>query len=95
GMFSAANPLNSLEFGETNVKSFTGLGNIYGDYEIINGLKAKASFNVNYGNGSTFVFNPSFLGGVNNPPPSIPNSSQSKANAMNWRTEMLLSYDKT
>jgi len=95
GMFSAANPLNSLEYGVTNVKSFNGLGNIYGEYEIINGLKAKASFNVNYGNGSTFVFNPSFLGGVNNPPPSIPNSSQSKANAMNWLTEMLLSYDKT
>ncbi|GAA0556622.1 SusC/RagA family TonB-linked outer membrane protein [Chitinophaga japonensis] len=94
GMFSAANPLNSLEYGVTNVKSFNGLGGIYGEYEIIDGLKAKVSFNVNYGNGSTFVFNPSFLGGVNNPPPGIPNSSQSKASALNWLSETLLSYDK-
>ena len=94
GMFSAANPLNSLEYGSTKVTSFSGLGGVYGEYEIIDGLKARASFNVNYGNGSTFVFNPSILGGVNNPPPSIPNSSQRKANALNWLSEMLLSYDK-
>ncbi|WP_343746907.1 TonB-dependent receptor [Chitinophaga sp.] len=95
GMFSAANPLNSLEYGATKIKSLTGLATAYAEYEIIPGLKAKGSFNVSYGNGSTFVFNPSFLGGVNNPPPSIPNSSQSKANGLNWLGEMLLTYDHT
>lgn len=94
GMFSAANPLNTLEFGDTKKTSFSGIGGVYGEYEIVNGLKARASFNVNYGNGTSFVFNPSILGGVNNPPPSIPNSSQQQANGLNWLSEMLLTYDK-
>ncbi|SFE51503.1 TonB-linked outer membrane protein, SusC/RagA family [Chitinophaga sp. CF118] len=94
GMYSAGNPLNALQYGATKVTSFSGLGGVYGEYEIVEGLKARVSFNVNYGNGSSFVFNPSILGGVNNPPPSIPNSSQTKGNALNWLSEMLLSYDK-
>ncbi|MVT44505.1 SusC/RagA family TonB-linked outer membrane protein [Chitinophaga oryziterrae] len=94
GMFSAANPLNSLQYGATKVTGFSGLGGVYGEYEIIDGLKFRGSFNVNYGNGSSFVFNPSILGGVNNPPPSVPNSSQTKTNRLNWLSEMLLTYDK-
>jgi TonB-linked SusC/RagA family outer membrane protein len=94
GMYSAGNPLNALEYGATKVTGFSGLGGVYGEYEIIEGLKFRSSFNVNYGNGSSFVFNPSILGGVNNPPPSIPNSSQTKTNNLNWLSEMLLTYDK-
>lgn len=94
GMFTAGNPLNSLQYANTQLKYFNGLGTAYAEFEIMTGLKAKYSFNVNYGNSTSFVFNPSFIGSVNNPPPSIPNSSQSNGNSLNWLSEILVTYDK-
>ncbi|MEJ7826665.1 MAG: TonB-dependent receptor [Segetibacter sp.] len=90
----APNPLNSLEFAGTTRKEFRGLGSIYTEYEIIDGLKAKYSFNVDYSNGSSFLFNPSTVGGINLPPPVVPNSTTTQFNSFNWLSEVLLSYNK-
>jgi TonB-linked SusC/RagA family outer membrane protein len=94
-MYAGPNPLNSLEFAGTKSKNFRGLGTAFAELEIIEGLKAKYSFNVDYINGSSFVFNPSFVGGVNAPPPVVPNSSTNKTSSFNWLSEVLLSYDKS
>jgi TonB-linked SusC/RagA family outer membrane protein len=94
-MYAGPNPLNSLEFAGTKNKSFRGLGTTFAEYEIIPGLKARYSFNVDYTQGSAFTFNPSFVGGVNAPPPVVPNSSTGKSDSFNWLSEALLTYDKT
>jgi TonB-linked SusC/RagA family outer membrane protein len=94
-MYAGPNPLNSLEFAGTKSKNFRGLGTAFAEYEIIKGLKARYSFNVDYINASSFVFNPSFVGGINAPPPVVPNSSTSKSNSFNWLSEALVTYDKS
>lgn len=94
-MYAGPNPLNSLEYAGTKSKNFRGLGTVFAELEIIKGLKAKYSFNVDYINASSFVFNPSFVGGVNAPPPVVPNSSTNKSSSFNWLSEALLTYDKT
>lgn len=94
-MYTGPNPLNSLEFAGTKSKAFRGLGTAFAELEIASGLKAKYSFNVDYTQGSSFVFNPSFIGGINAPPPVVPNSSTNKSNGFNWLSEALLTYDKS
>jgi len=94
-MYAGPNPLNSLEFAGTKSKSFRGLGTVFAEYQVLDGLKLKYSFNVDYINGSSFVFNPSFVGGVNAPPPVVPNSTTEKSTSFNWLSEALLTYDKT
>ncbi|MCX2482812.1 SusC/RagA family TonB-linked outer membrane protein [Pedobacter sp. MR2016-24] len=94
-MYAGPNPLNSLEFAGTKSKNFRGLGTVFAEYQLLDGLKLKYSFNVDYINGSSFVFNPSFVGGVNAPPPVVPNSSTNKSTSFNWLSEALLTYDKT
>lgn len=94
-MYAGPNPLNSLEFAGTKSKSFRGLGTAFAELEIMPGLKARYSFNVDYIQNSSFVFNPSFVGGINAPPPVVPNSSTNKSNSFNWLSEALLTYDKS
>ncbi len=94
-MYAGPNPLNSLEFAGTKSKNFRGLGTAFAEYEIIKGLKARYSFNVDYTQASAFTFNPSFVGGVNAPPPVVPNSSTGKSNSFNWLSEALITYDKS
>ncbi|MBB6274108.1 TonB-linked SusC/RagA family outer membrane protein [Pedobacter cryoconitis] len=94
-MYAGPNPLNSLEFGGTKSKNFRGLGTAFAEYQLIDGLKLKYSFNVDYTNASSFVFNPSFVGGVNSPPPTVPNSTTNKSTSFNWLSEAVLTYDKT
>ncbi|QNK63661.1 SusC/RagA family TonB-linked outer membrane protein [Pedobacter sp. PAMC26386] len=95
GMYAGPNPLNSLEFAGTKSTNFRGLGTAFAEYQILDGLKLKYSFNVDYTNASSFVFNPSFVGGVNSPPPTVPNSSTNKSTSFNWLSEAILTYDKT
>ncbi|WP_158797212.1 TonB-dependent receptor [Pedobacter sp. L105] len=95
GSIGAPNPLNSLQFAGTNDKIFRGLGGAFAEYEIIRGLKAKYSYNVDYSSENSFNFNPSTVGGESNPAPVVPNSNTYKNTTFNWLSEMLLSYDKT
>ena len=90
----APNPLNSLEFSGTTRKEFRGLGSAYAEYEIVSGLRAKYSFNVDYSNGSSFLFNPSNVGGIFLPPPVVPNATITQFSSFNWLSEALLSYNR-
>ena len=97
GAIGAGNPLNTLEFAGTKAKYFRGLATAFAEYQIIDGLKAKYSFNYDYTNNSSFVFNPSFVigeTGNQNPNPSIPNSGTAQNTTSNWLSEITLSYDK-
>lgn len=97
GAIGAGNPLNTLEFAGTKAKYFRGLAAAFAEYEIISGLKAKYSFNVDYSNNSSFVFRPTFvIGETGNPNPnlSIPSSSTANTTTTNWLSELTVNYEK-
>ncbi|WP_231460318.1 TonB-dependent receptor [Pedobacter sp. Leaf132] len=97
GAIGAGNPLNTLEFARTKAKYFRGLATAFAEYKIIDGLKARYSFNYDYINNSSFTFSPSFVIGETgnvNPNPSVPSSSTAQNTTSNWLSEITLSYDK-
>jgi TonB-linked SusC/RagA family outer membrane protein len=98
GAIGAGNPLNTLEFAGTKAKYFRGLATAFAEYRIVDGLKAKYSFNYDYTNNSSFAFSPTFVigeTGVPNPALSVPSSSTAQNTTSNWLSEITLSYDKT
>jgi len=97
GAIGAGNPLNTLEFAGTKAKYFRGLATASAEYEIIEGLKAKYSYNLDYSQNSSFAFSPSFVigeTGNQNPNLSTPNSSTANTNTVNWLSELIVNYDK-
>jgi TonB-linked SusC/RagA family outer membrane protein len=97
GAIGAGNPLNTLEFAGTEAKYFRGLATSFAEYKILDGLKARYSFNYDYTNNSSFAFSPNFVigeTGNQNPNLSIPSSSTAQNTTSNWLSELTLSYDK-
>ena len=94
GAIGAPNPLNSLQFAGTRDQVFRGLGGAYAELEVIDGLKVKYSYNVDYTSENSFNFNPSTVGGESNPAPVVPNSNTLKNTTFNWLSELLVNYDK-
>jgi TonB-linked SusC/RagA family outer membrane protein len=97
GALGAGNPLNTLEYAGTKAKYFRGLGTAFAEYKIIDGLKARYSFNYDYSNNSSFQFSPDFVigeTGNENPNLSIPSSNTAQNTTTNWLSELTLSYDK-
>jgi TonB-linked SusC/RagA family outer membrane protein len=75
-------------------KDFRLLSNAYLEYEIISGLTAKTTINVQTGNRNIFQFNPSTNGVLFIPPPRVPSGSNSDSRFINWVNENTLSYQK-
>ncbi|MES2108580.1 MAG: TonB-dependent receptor [Bacteroidota bacterium] len=97
GAIGAGNPLNTLQYGGTNSKYFRGLASAFAELEIIDGLKAKYTYNIDYTMNRSFQFSPSNVYGETgnqNPGPPIPNSYTANSSNFNWLSEFLLSYDK-
>jgi TonB-dependent starch-binding outer membrane protein SusC len=69
------------------------LTNAFAEYEILKGLKARTSANVELGNSSLFKFFPSTVGnGLNNPPPRIPRGTDNESQYTSWLNENTLNY---
>ena len=64
------------------------------DYEIIKGLKAKISANIELNSNKITQFNPSTAGRLFLPPPVIPFGSERSSNLNNWLIENTLDYTK-
>lgn len=97
GAIGAGNPLNTLQYAGTNAKYFRGLASAFAELEIISGLKAKYTYNIDYSMNRSFQFGPSFVYGETgnqNPNPSIPNSNTANTSTFNWLSEFVLNYDK-
>lgn len=73
-------------------ENFQLLSNAYLEYEIIEGLTAKTTANIQTGNRNIFQFNPSTIGTLFNPPPRIPSGSEDNRRFYNWLNENTLSY---
>jgi len=75
-------------------KDFRVLMNAYVEYELVEGLNFKSTFNVQTGNRNIFQFNPSTIGVLFIPPPRIPSGSDDTRRFSNWVNENTLSYQK-
>ncbi|WP_188504240.1 SusC/RagA family TonB-linked outer membrane protein [Parapedobacter pyrenivorans] len=72
------------------------LANAYIEYELLDGLKAKTSFNVNTDNTVTRAFNPSTSqGGLGSAPPQMATGSYGTSNFLTWLSENTLTYQKS
>ncbi len=93
---SFGNP-NWLRVAEEKIyknKTLSLLSNAYLEYEIIQGLKAKTTANVQLGYNSIFQFNPSTIGKLFSPPPLIPSGSDNSTRSYNWVNENSLTYQR-
>lgn len=96
GTLGMGNPLNVLEFAGTRLKNFRGLGNAYAEWQMVRGLTAKYSMNIDYNEFNSFMFNPDFVPtGLNAPPPVVPFSNTVRGDRFNYLSEILLTYDKS
>lgn len=71
------------------------LSNAYLEFEIAEGLTAKTTANVQAGNRNIFQFNPSTIGVLFIPPPSIPSGSDNNTRFYNWLNENTLNYKRS
>ncbi len=78
-------------------KRNTGLfqGGTFLELEIIEGLKAKTYFGVDYASASRNIFDPSSVGSRNRPAPDIPNGELQSRQLINWIVENTLVYERT
>ena len=68
------------------------LSNAYVEYEIVKGLTAKTTANIQLGHDKLFQFNPSTIGTLFNPPPRIPSGVENNYRFYNWVNENTLNY---
>lgn len=92
GTWTHANPLYALNNIDDKRRNFRVLGIAFLDYEVLDGLVARTTFNVDYGQERRNFFNPSVVGGINNPPPITPTGSESQGERLNWLSESTLEY---
>lgn len=94
GMFSTPNYYNVLQQTINQTKTLTLIGNAYGSYQIIDGLKFKTSINVNTNNAINRGFSPStILGGT--APASSAAGNYNTSSFMSWLAENTLTYTRT
>lgn len=90
------NPVALANEKKDQMKRYRFLGNAYGEYELLDGLKFRTSFGVDFNSYSRSYYRPSTLPTSLNPtPPSIPEGTKRDKNLLNWIWENTLSYNKT
>lgn len=93
GTFGVPNPIMVLNETTNKASRTRILMNTFGEYEIIENLKFKSSFNVDFEDGDSEYFRPSILGNQNARPPSVPSGSFGSVKYLNWLNENTLTYD--
>jgi len=94
--WSFANPLFILKERSQSQQTFQNLGLAYLEWNILPNLTARSSLNTILEASKSTVFQPSTIGGSNNPPtPGTASSSNSRANSFNWLIENTLNYNQS
>jgi TonB-linked SusC/RagA family outer membrane protein len=92
GVWSHPNPVQWLQEQVDEERTLRTLGSAFANYEIIDGLNARTSFNVDYRTGERDLFRPSFIGFTNTPPPVTPTGSFVTSGYLNWLSETTLNW---
>lgn len=93
-LFNNANPVNMLVNTKHKSHTIEIISNAYLDIEPVKDLHLKSTFNVDLNNGSTYFYQPSFVGGFRAPPPQPADGSFNSSYKMNWLNENTLTYDR-
>lgn len=93
GSFGIPNPVMALNETTNKANRTKILMNTYGEYEILDNLKFKSTFNVDFEDTSSEYFRPSILGNQNAAPPSVPSGNYGRGKYLNWLNENTLNYD--
>jgi TonB-dependent starch-binding outer membrane protein SusC len=93
--FNYPNPLLVLKEVDDESRGTRVLINAYAEYDIIKDLKLRATFNTDWQQFSREYFRPSFVGRLNQPPPSVPSGRDTRGGYTNWLNENTLTYQKT
>lgn len=93
--FDNANPLNILKNTHDRNKTFRTLANVFLDYQIIDGLTFRSTFNIDWMNTQGSFFMPSNVGTFRSPPPIPAVGRYSNMTLFNWLNENTLTYDKS
>lgn len=92
GTFGLPNPIMLLTEVTDNTKTTRLLMNVFGEYNILENLQFKTTFNVDWEQYAYEYFKPSHVGAENTPPPSIPSSIYRRGGYTNWLNENTLTY---
>lgn len=92
GVWSHPNPVKWLQVEDDNEQTLRTLGSAFVNYEVVDGLQARTSFNVDFRTGERNQFQPSTIGGINSPPPDIPVGSFGTSGYLNWLSETTLNW---
>ncbi|MFC6099648.1 TonB-dependent receptor [Olivibacter domesticus] len=93
GSFGVPNPVMFLNETTNKASRIKLLMNTYAEYSILDNLKFKTTFNVDYEDGNSEYFRPSILGNQNAAPPSVPSGQYIQSKYLNWLNENTLNYD--
>ncbi|MFB5947044.1 SusC/RagA family TonB-linked outer membrane protein [Albibacterium profundi] len=93
GSFGIPNPVMVMNETTNKANRTKILMNTFAEYEIIDNLKFKSTFNVDFEDTSSEYFRPSTLGNQNAAPPSVPSGSFGRGKYLNWLNENTLNYD--
>lgn len=95
GSFGIPNPVMVMNQTTNKANRTKILMNTFAEYEIVDNLKIKSTFNVDFEDTSSEYFRPSTLGNQNAAPPSVPSGSFGRGKYLNWLNENTLNYDWT
>ena len=95
GLFTQPNWVVTLEDAINREKNIRLLSNAFLEIKFLKDFKFRTAVSVDASNRSNRVFNPSSVGNIWAPPPSIPSGSYSTTNYFSWLTENTLAYNKT
>lgn len=95
GSFGIPNPVMVMNQTTNKANRTKILMNTFAEYEIVDNLKFKSTFNVDFEDTSSEYFRPSTLGNQNAAPPSVPSGSFGRGKYLNWLNENTLNYDWT
>lgn len=95
GLFTQPNWVTTLEDAINREKNLRLLSNAFFEAKFLKDFKFRSAVSVDLSSRSNRVFNPSSVGTIWAPPPSIPSGSYSTNNYVSWLTENTLAYNKT
>lgn len=95
GTFGNPNPVMYLNDRVDKSNRTRILTNVYGEYEIVENLKFKSTFNVDFEDSNSEYFRPSTIPNQNAPGLSVPSGNNGRAKYLNWLNENTLNYDIT
>src|SRR5690606_17498798 len=95
GTFGLPNPIMLLTEVTDNTKTTRLIMNAFAEYDSLDNLQFKSTFNVDWEQFAFEYFKPSTIGDVNTPPPRMPSSTSRRGGYTNWLNENTLTYKLT